>query len=914
MLSLDCTHPELIDFINIKTDLNKVTKANISVRVNDDFMKAVENDEDWVLHFEAENDKMEKVVKAKEVFKLLCKNNWDFAEPGILYWSKIEDYNLLSEDDEFEYAGVNPCFTGDMKLLTYEGFKTLEELCDTEPLIYSYDGLVSKGKVWCNGEKDTIKLILSNNKEITCTPDHRFMTINGEECEAKNLKNKKIMPKIYKTIKDDELFIKLGFIQGDGQLSRLNSEWHNGIEVNIGVKDGDIRYLFENDEYTTKSYRAIYLQGYNDLLEQLQFSQEILPNRVMPKAYNEWSLNQKANFLQGCFSANGCVNSDKRISYKTTCKEFALELINSLEKDFGITANLTINKKHMVEFENGEYECRESYDININKYDDILLFAQFIGFYQTYKKIKLNKLIESRVPYVRNIKDNGKKLVYDFKEPRNHWGIIEGYVAHNCAEEPLPNGGSCLLGSINLSAYVNDKIFDICAFKKDIHTIVKAMNDVLDQGLPLHPLQIQRDTVRNYRQIGIGVMGIADMLIKLELKYDTDEAIEICDTIGKVLADESIKVSALLSKEEGHYPKYKPSILTSEFLIKNASVKTYELVKKYGLRNSQLLTIAPTGSISTMIGVSGGIEPIFNLSYTRKTESLHKEGDVYYKVYTPIAKEYMELHGLSEEEELPNFFVTAQTLNPHMRVKMQGVWQKHIDASISSTINLPNEATVEEVEELYMEAWKEGLKGLTIYRDGCARQGVLTTKDEKKDEEKELLKRGQWKSLAEDTYYVKRNLIIGCGKLKLFIGWSPSENTIQDVYITKSGSGGCEKNLQCIAILMSSILRIGGDLSIIEKSFAGVSACPSFTRERGKGNHLSDGSYCGMAILKEMKAFLKEIGKEEKVIEKTVEKPNKNNDKKEDFKGNVCPECGESSLIKTNGCDSCLNCGYSKCS
>lgn len=157
----------------------------------------------------------------------------------------------------------------------------------------------------------------------------------------------------------------------------------------------------------------------------------------------------------------------------------------------------------------------------------------------------------------------------------------------------MPNGGSCLLGSINLSAYVNDKIFDMSAFKKDIHTIVKAMNDVLDQGLPLHPLQIQRDTVRDYRQIGIGVMGIADMLIKLELKYDTDEAIEICDTIGKILADESIKVSALLSKEEGHYPKYKPSILTSEFLKKNTSVETYELVKKYGLRNSQLLTIAP---------------------------------------------------------------------------------------------------------------------------------------------------------------------------------------------------------------------------------------------------------------------------------------------------------------------------------
>lgn len=595
MLSLDCTHPELIDFINIKTDLDKVTKANISVRVNDDFMRAVENDEDWVLSFETDKDKMEKIVKAKEVFQLLCKNNWNFAEPGILYWSRIEDYNLLSEDWEFKYAGVNPC-----------------------------------------------------------------------------------------------------------------------------------------------------------------------------------------------------------------------------------------------------------------------------------------------------------------------------------AEEPLPNGGSCLLGSINLSAYVVEyegkNYFDIPMFKKDIHTIVKAMNDVLDQGLPLHPLQIQRETVRDYRQIGIGVMGIADMLIKLETKYDTDEAIEICDTIGKILANESIKASALLAKEEGYYPKYKSCILDSEFLRENVDEETFDLVIKYGLRNSQLLTIAPTGSISTMIGVSGGIEPIFNLSYTRKTESLHKEGDVYYKVFTPIAKEYMDKHGITEEEDLPNFFVTAQTLNPHMRVKMQGVWQKHIDASISSTINLPHEATVEEVEQLYMEAWKEGLKGLTIYRDGCARAGILTTDKPSEDEEKELLKRGEWKSLAEDTYYVKRNLVIGCGKLKLFIGWSPSEKTIQDVYITKSGSGGCEKNLQCIAILMSSILRIGGNLSVIEKSFAGVSACPSFTRERGKGNHLSDGSYCGMAILKEMKAFLKEIGEEERIIEKTIKKPKEDNIKKEDIKGNVCPECGEQSLIKTNGCDSCLNCGYSRCS
>ena len=112
MLSIDCTHPDLEEFISIKNDLDRVTKANISVRISDAFMKAVENDEDWELYFKTEYEEMKKVVKAKEIFKLLCKNNWDMAEPGILFWDKISNYNILSEDEEFEYAGTNPCARG----------------------------------------------------------------------------------------------------------------------------------------------------------------------------------------------------------------------------------------------------------------------------------------------------------------------------------------------------------------------------------------------------------------------------------------------------------------------------------------------------------------------------------------------------------------------------------------------------------------------------------------------------------------------------------------------------------------------------------------------------------------------------------------------------------------------------------
>ena len=470
------------------------------------------------------------------------------------------------------------------------------------------------------------------------------------------------------------------------------------------------------------------------------------------------------------------------------------------------------------------------------------------------------------------------------------------------------------MGALNLSAYVENKEFNFDLFQKDVHKAVKGLNEVLDEGLPLHPLAIQRETVRDYRQIGLGVMGIADMLIKMGIKYDSDEALNICDTIAFMLANSALESSALLAKEEGYYPKYnQDAVLSSDYVLQNTTNDVYELIIKHGLRNSQVLTIAPTGSISTMIEVSGGIEPIFSFSYDRKTESLHGE-EVHYKIYTKIVKEYMENNGLNEEEELPNFFVNAQTIDPFKRVEMQGIWQEHIDASISSTVNLPNEATVEDVENLYMYAWKKGLKGMTIFRDGCARLGILTldNKKEEKTEEEEVkeLRRGEWKSLADDTYYVKRKLTIGCGSLKLFIGYSPNEKAIQDLYIVKSGQGGCTNNLQALAISMSALLRTGGSLEQLEKAFSGIAPCPSFVSSRAKGIQLSKGNYCGMAIINEVKAFLKELnGKEQPKVENKKEKT-----ENKSIGGKIaCPECGELTLTMQGGCEICTNCGHSKC-
>ena len=456
------------------------------------------------------------------------------------------------------------------------------------------------------------------------------------------------------------------------------------------------------------------------------------------------------------------------------------------------------------------------------------------------------------------------------------------------------------------------------------------MNDVLDEGLPLHPLQVQRDTVRDYRQIGVGIMGIADMLIKMGLRYDSDEALAVCDEIGFILANESLRASALLAKEYGAYPKYNENaVLSSDFLRANATDGTINLIQMYGLRNSQLLTIAPTGSLSTMLRISGGIEPIFSLSYTRKTESLHGE-EVYYKVFTKIADDYMRAYGLTEEEELPDFFVTAQTLNPFKRVEMQGVWQSHIDASISSTVNLPNSATVEEVEELYMAAWRNKLKGMTIFRDGCARLGVLTIKEEPKEEpeivapvtEDRGLKFGDTIMPDDNVIGLKRRIQSGCGTMHINAFFDEDTGELREVFLSKGSKGGCLAFTNAVSRLISLCARKGAPVEEIADQLNSVVVCPSYASARAAGKEVSPGSSCASSIAKallEMHEQFKEaflIYDDAKTIrQEEVVRINKANVAKQ-VNGpeyQECPECKEKTMINTGGCVQCTNCSYTKC-
>ena len=596
MISIACDHPDVERFVTIKSDLNKVTKANISVKITDKFMEAVENDGDFVLSFTREetNEVIERTIKARELFRKMCEMNWDYAEPGMLFWDRIENYNLLSEDENFHYAGTNPC-----------------------------------------------------------------------------------------------------------------------------------------------------------------------------------------------------------------------------------------------------------------------------------------------------------------------------------AEEPLPAGGSCLLGSLNLAEFVKTatvdgetyNVFDTASFAEAVHIAVKALNEVLDEGLSLHPLQEQRDSVRDWRQIGLGIFGLADMLIKLGITYGSDEAVNLCDDIGFELADNAIEASARLAKHLGTYPKYnEDAIVKSEYFNCNTSLEVSHLVEKFGLHNSQLLTIAPTGSLSTMLGVSGGIEPIFANYYTRKTESLHRE-DRYYKVYTPIVAKYMKDNNIEDDKDLPEFFVTARDLDYKNRIKMQSVWQKHIDASISSTVNVPESFTVEDTEELYKLAWKSGLKGVTIFRENCKRIAILTSDMtssvdstpvvNKSDE----LPRGKIVEVSDDLIGCKRKITTGCGTVHLEVYSDEETGLPQETFINIGSGGGCERNYQFISRLISLALRAGVSIEAIVDQAASIRPCTAYINRTKTKKDTSPGTSCPAAIglaLKDLHAKAKELRVDTHAIESSINSSAK------------CQECGEP-LAMEGGCTVCKNCGWTKC-
>lgn len=515
---------------------------------------------------------------------------------------------------------------------------------------------------------------------------------------------------------------------------------------------------------------------------------------------------------------------------------------------------------------------------------------------------------------------------YDWAEPGIlYWDTIKRYNlldkfayfeyagVNPCAEEPLPAGGSCLLGALNLSEFVENPFtdkaaFNIPEFKSAVRIAIRALNDVLDEGLELHPLEEQRNSVRDWRQIGLGIMGFADMLLKMRCQYDSSRALDIIEIIGKTLVNTGLEESALLAMDTESFPECDLRlILASTFItvLRNSNViedNTIDLIKRYGLRNSQLFTIAPTGSISTMLGVSGGVEPIFATHYTRKTQSLHGE-DVYYNVYTPIIQKMIDTGVIAEENV--STIATAQNIDPFDRVTIQATWQRFIDASISSTVNVTNDTSVETIRDLYQAAWQEGCKGLTIYRAGCKKEGILVVDTPKEQTMENTIHIPITDTSIDNCVAYGTQLTTGCGSLWMSVYFHKKTGQLCHIFLDKGSTGGCNSFMIGLSRMISYAGKLGGTVEGICDQLNSVPACPSYSVRTALKKDTSAGKCCPSAIGRALME-LKQRYIEDHIEMSTGEL------KREEMTVNNCPECG-AKLNFTGGCNSCPECGYTKC-
>ena len=751
---------DIEDFITAKSkDSNTLKHFNISVMVDDDFIKKAENDEEYYVHHPVYDEDgsilnnpekwvYSKKVSAKKIWDMIIEQAYNYGEPGVLF------YDTMNRDNNLWYIekinATNPCFTGDMSLLTEDGYMTFKELCDRNDVsVICPDGTVShNNRVWCSGIKETVKVIFENNEFVKCTPNHVFMLKDGTECEAKDLCGKRVR-------------------------------------------------TFYPEEST-----------------------------------------------------------------------------------------------RVIRIEKSKYEP-----------------------------------------------------VYDFTENDNHWGIVNGYIVHNCGEylsgtvygndpktgEKLGRhafGGSCNLGSLFLHNYV------VNPFKKDayinydklgyaVSVAVNFLDNIIDVNT--YPDKIYENYQKHFRTIGLGITGLADCLAMLGIRYDSDEAIKKTDEIMDFITLNAYKSSIELAKKKGAFPYLdKMKFINSGYLSKKVKNQAWADVANdivvYGIRNAKLISVAPVGTLSLTYGnnCSSGMEPIFSLSYDRKVKIGGQDDSniqiVTLKDYAYSVWESMDGGDFPDKDSI---FITALELDVNKKIDMLATIAKHVDMSVSNTLNIPEEYTFEQVKDVYKRSWELGIKGCTIFRPNKLRQGVFVTDNNKENKDTRELKRGEIVPCSNDLIIKKRKLVSGCGSLHVIACFDKENGELRETYLSKGSTGGCGNFMNGLSRALSLLGRAGVSIYDIVDQMNSTGSCPSYAVRRATKHDASPGACCPMAAGNAILDMYNEVREELKT--KKVHNNNENCEECHDPESVIetktkqkCPECGES-LDFEGGCVTCRSCGYTKC-
>jgi ribonucleoside-diphosphate reductase alpha chain len=989
MLTMRVDHPDIEDFVTIKNDKSrrKVQYANISCLITHEFMRAVIDDTDFDLRW---NGRTFKTVRARELWRKIIENAHASAEPGIIFWDTMREYHNV------EYANplvsTNPCVTGDTLVYTSDGLFPIAELAaNGEAKAVTLDSRFGAGP-WGpasapfeSGIKPVFRLTTKEGYEIRVTEDHRFMTTRGW-VEARDLERGDQIHLLDRkggfgsegTAVEGRV---LGWLIGDGHITadtghgavlgfwredrELADEFAGYVNEILGQDPMTARYPVGTVDIPSRNMATVSSTRLRSILaEKYGVTAENKTERLPLASFRSSEAFQRG-LLQGLFTADGHVSGSvsKGVSVRlTSISKQLLQDVQRMLLNFGIASRIYSDRHstRVAEFHGNKYACEPIHDLVISR-ANLRSFAREIGFLETNKQTELLNRIseygnrgmyrESFVARFEALVADGEETVYDLSEPVSNSFIANGLAVHNCAEQPLAAYTACNLGSINLAKFVDaEGVFDYEELAEVARTATRFLDDVIDYNMDAHALEKIRDAVASDRRIGLGITGLGDALVKMGIKYDTDEALTTVDRMMETICRAAYQTSIDLAREKGSYPLFSWDGVSQSKFIQGLPDDLREQIKQFGMRNSTVLTVPPVGTGSIVAQSSSGVEPIFCTSYKRRVKQDDGESFTEYKVYHPLIQ---ELWG--DDAELPAYVVTAHDIDPYFRVRMQGVIQRWIDSSISSTVNLPNDVSVETVADIYVTAYQAGLKGITVYREG-SREGILVT--DKKEAPKAAAAPAEPEAALDGvpgsangsgangdgppvhgakprrlkprprpaiTRGVTERIRTGDGSL--FITINEDEAGMCEVFASLGKAGGAAAaQSEAMCRLISLALRSGLDPRAIVDQLKGISG-PNPVWDNGE-LILSAPDAIGRAVERylERRGDLDNGGVEsngngatrgsasaDAVVRAAI--------KSEEFQGpgamparpmSSCPDCG-SPVASENGCLLCRHCGWSRC-
>jgi len=971
MQTLRVDHPDIEEFITVKQDnaRTKVQYSNISVLITDEFMKAVEDNSDFPLRFKGT---VYKTINARELWKKITTAAHGSAEPGIIFWDRMKQYHNVEYDSPL--ISTNPCVVGNSRLSTQYGMIPILELYDSQvdikatvdkrTLTSEFSEFGTEVRPTTNAFKtsanaDVWKVTTKAGYSLTGTAWHDFYTDRGK-LKLSDLKigDKALIQSAkgqFGTQGSADLGMILGLLTGDGHITHKG----NGYYAAVIELWGDDRQFADKVAVVVNTMISGKAEnGRNYKVKPVAVSSRnkvgissVILARILDAEYGVnadtklkvpeviWRGTEETviEYLRGLFQADGTVNVSGK---SNTCSvrlasshEPLLIDVQMLLSNFGVFCSIYKRRSSGMRLlpdgkgGNKEYQCKANYEIIIDG-ESRDRFMKEIGFLGKAKIVKYNtwargKALRKRQPFaseIISIEKAGKESVYDVTQSDHNSVIFNGLVTGQCGEQPLPDGGNCNLGSINLAQMVKPNGtpgkygVDDATIIKTTRIAIRGMDNVIDYNLDRHALPVQRENAERQRRIGFGITGLADMLVKLQIPYDSEEALSVVERVIELIRNTAYETSVALAKEKGAFPAFDWNGYNKSQYVKKLPQTLRSDIKAHGIRNGTLLTIAPVGTGSIIAAVSSGMEPIFDVKYIRRVRRDDESGFDEFTAWHPLAYNLFGQRKLG----VPAYVREAHQIDPHFRVRMQAVLQKYVDSSISSTVNLPNDATVETVAAIYEFAYSQGLKGITVYREG-SRDGILISANAESAPTQKAIHpyiSGELITPVGRPQVVEgptEEIETGEGSMLVTINHDTDGKLVEVIARVGKAGGNDAAQSEAIGRLSSVIARSGVDPRVIVKQLKGIQATPmwhTFPGEERATQILStpDG------IAKALERYLdrEHLPSSTRVSNQPVLAPEVVNDSSYA----ICPECKDVSLINEGGCEHCVNpsCLYERCS